>query len=317
LAKLESSLNLAHKDPNPLPAITVVRTLAHAYVLDGRLRLAENTFDELLDQLVATGLSERNVDLYCSTRWMRDRVYFFNDEFDRSLLSSDETRDLAERSGNRTMRFSAGTLLAHIAFNRGDYVEALRQLDEMWSLVAGVSQHLNAAVAAAIGILAKLALGHRDGFDQYLRLIMDRTDPAYELALSGHIVADALLATDEMARAESRARLAYERTSGRLRETHALLALAAVYLHKGENFRSEAATCYAQASALAETLGLRSALARAHSGEAEIAAAVGDTHNAVALFSHAESMWRILGMRHYESKARASGIEFSKATHSR
>lgn len=312
LATIEQGLELARRASDPLPSITISRALAYGYMLDGRLELAMQTFKNVLDQLEKTGHAQRLADIYCGTRWMLDRTWFYADDFTKAEDSVRETLALATRAGNRTVRSSSTSLLGHIAFLHGDYVEALRWQEEALSVIASMGLQLNATGAAAVALLASLALGRTDGTRRYIDLIAQHTMPSNDLALAAHFITEALLAAGEVEFAQRRAEMAYERAGGRLRELQATVSLADVYTHSGPEQWPEASRFYDHGRSLAETLGIRSAIAHIDYGSANLAAARGNTAEALSLLQRAAATWRQLGVAHY---LRQSELRLSQLSH--
>jgi tetratricopeptide (TPR) repeat protein len=303
LARVEKGSELARRAPDPLPAITNARALSYGYMIDGRLEPARQLLDFVIDQLDRTGLSQQLADLHCSASWMRDRLDFFNDDLERATQGTLQTLALASRVGNRTVRSSACMLLGHVALSRGEYAEALRWIEESLSVMAVIGPQWNASTAAAIGLLASRALGRTDNPGRFVDLIAQGSMPSNDLALNSHVVTEALLLAGEVEFAERRAQMAYERSGGRLRELHATLALAAVQLYRGGKHAPDALHSYQHALGLAETLGLRSAIATASSGLAQVELSRGEATQASRLLRRALRLWGELGMSRYEAQA--------------
>ncbi|MBI3782781.1 MAG: hypothetical protein HY270_05195 [Deltaproteobacteria bacterium] len=229
---------------------------------------------------------------------MRDRIFLLTDEFEAAETLSHETYALAMRAGNRTVRASASSVLGHIALIRADYAAAKRWAEESMEIILALGNYANAGNAAATALMASLMLESHSSTGRYVDLINQATGPSNDVGLNSHIIGHALLAAGELAHAERRAELAYERAGGRLRELHACLALGNVKAESPPSW-GEAERLYDRAGQLAEQLGARSSNAFVLQGRGELAMTQGDLENGVRLLQQAAEMFHNLRMPHY------------------
>jgi class 3 adenylate cyclase len=299
---VEQGLELAKRSGDTGSMLIISRGLSIGYVLDGRFDAARHAIDWVLEELERTGHRERASDIYCGSRWMRDRILMFTDDFDAMEAFTQETYALALKAGNRTVRGSAASHLAYLWLVRGDYATAKRWSDESLEIMMALGNLSNSSSVAATAMLASLELGGGKSVSRYVDVITKNTGPGTDVALNSHLVGSALLAAGETGLAEQRAELAYERAGGRFRELHASLALADVKSCCAITW-SEAERLYDHAHQLATDLGVRSALATALSGRGMLAAKRGDAREGERYLNQSIALFRDLGMPYYAMRA--------------
>jgi len=302
LALVEEGVAVAQRSGEITTAIGISRGLAWSYLIDGRFTLAQRTIEWIVTELERSGGREQLSDIYLGSRFMQDRVRFFCDDLTGAARGGRETYDLAARAANRTVRSSAATMLAQIHLLRGEYTDAKPWAERSLEIALAVGNVSSIAIVSAITLSAGLELGERVAASRYVELIDQEAASVSDLALSSHIIVSALLAIDEVQRAERFAARVHERIGGRLRELYSAVALADVLFRVGPTRWAEAERLYTQSIALAETLGTRAMLAAARLGAGELAAARGDASTSAAHLRHALVICHDLGLGRYQPR---------------
>jgi tetratricopeptide (TPR) repeat protein len=156
--------------------------------------------------------------------------------------------------------------------------------------------------AASVALLARLELGEPADTTRYVEAMEQGLASAAHMHVNMRFVGEALLACNELERAERFAELLRARPfGGRLRE--ALVATALGELMSRFGRLDEAERWYAEAIGTAEAIGARSTLAAASLGAAELAAARGEHATASRAADRALALSRELGLVRYADRA--------------
>ena len=198
---------------------------------------------------------------------MRDLVLYAQDDFDRVRESGRASFDMAEQTSNRTMRSAIGNLLAPIHYLRGEYAEAKRWADVTLEIGEAIANENAYTTGAALALAARLRLGERVDPAPYVERIETGLRAGGTMQLNTRFVAEALLEAGEVERADRLTAELVTRTGGRLLQGLGLTARGDVLARLGR--LDEAARRYAEAIALSEEIGSRSAPATALLGAAE------------------------------------------------
>ncbi len=299
LALAERGVTLAREAGLRDLTIGLSRGLCIHYAADGRLELARQEIETLIQALEAGGHRDRVSNIYLSARWVRDLVLYAQDELDAALASAAESFALAQQANNFTMRSALCSVFAPVHYLRGEYAEAKRWADLSVEIGEAIANANTYVTGGTIGLGARLKLGEPVDPAEYLERIEYGLRAAGAMQLNIRFVGDALLAAGELEQADLiTARLAAN-NGGRLRQAFALLARGDVVARLGR--LDEARKHYAEAQVLAESLGARSALAAALLGAAEVAVAAGDKPEGV---ERAAAICDALGLDHYRPRVR-------------
>jgi tetratricopeptide (TPR) repeat protein len=228
---------------------------------------------------------------------VRDLVLYAQDDFDRVLESARASFAMAEQTSNRTMRSAIGNLLAPVHYLRGEYAEAKRWADITLEIGEAIANENAYTTGAALALVSRLRLGERVDPAPYVERIETGLRAGGTMQLNTRFVAEALLEAGEVERADRLTGDLVTRTGGRLRQALVLTARGDVLARLGR--LDEAARRYAEAIALSEEIGSRSALAIALLGAAEVAVAQGRAPHGV---ERSAALCAELGMRHYRPR---------------
>jgi class 3 adenylate cyclase len=297
LALAERGVALAEADGLHELARGLSRGLCTNYAADGRFALARERVERGVAELERAGHLESLSDVYLNARWVRDLVLYAQDEFDRVLESGRTSFAMAERAGNRTMRSAIGNLLAPIHHLRGEYAEAKRWADITLEIGEAIANENAYTTGAALALASRMRLGERIDPTPYVERIETGLRAGGTMQLNTRFVGEALLEAGEVERADRLTAGLVTRTGGRLRQALVLTARGDVLVRLGR--LEEAGRRYAEAIALAEEIGSRSALATALLGAAEAAVAQERAPQGV---DRAAAICAELGMRHYRPR---------------
>ncbi|HSV07140.1 MAG TPA: adenylate/guanylate cyclase domain-containing protein [Candidatus Binatus sp.] len=302
LALAEQALALTEREGLTLAGLRLARGLANGYALDGRFALAQRVMNWSVGELERSGDRERLSDLYISSRWVRDSILYLSDELDAVIESGPETYDFAVRGPNRTVQGASAATLAQVHFMRGRFEEARHWADVSLDMAEAIAHLLVLPAAASIALLARVELGEPADTTRYVEAMEQGLASASHMHVNIRFVGEALLACNELERAERFAELLRARPfGGRLRE--ALVATALGELMSRFGRLEEAERWYAEAIGTAEAIGSRSTLAAASLGAAELAAARGEHAVAARLAERTLGLSRELGLVRYADRA--------------
>ena len=195
------------------------------------------------------------------------------------------------------MRSAIGNLLAPIHYLRGEYAEAKRWADITLEIGEAIANENAYTTGAALALVSRLRLGERVDPAPYVERIETGLRAGGTMQLNTRFVAEALLEAGEVERADRLTADLVTRTGGRLRQALVLTARGDVLARLGR--LDEAARRYAEAIALSEEIGSRSALATALLGAAEVAVVQGRVPHGV---DRSAALCAELGMRHYRPR---------------
>jgi len=265
----EEALAMAERRGSEVERMRLIRGLCVSWTADGRFAEARQRIDEIVARAELDGEAAELTPFYLSSRWVRDQTLFAADEIDRALELGRESYEMAARAPNRTMLCALASLLAQIHLLRGDYAEAKRWADEAVAVGDEIGNVNVLAAGGAIALLSRLELGERVEPRPFVHLMERGLAGAGFMQLNARFVSDALLATDDLARADRITEQMMARAGGRLRNAMSAVARGDVLAALGRH--EEAARRYAEAVALADRIGARSTLASALLASAELA----------------------------------------------
>src|SRR5262249_37225675 len=308
LALAEQALALTEREGLTLAGLRLARGLANGYALDGRFALAQRVMNWSVGELERSGRRERAgarerlSDLYISSRWVRDSILYLSDELDAVVESGPETYDFAVRGPNRTVQGASAATLAQVHFLRGRFEEARRWADVSLEMAEAIAHILVLPAAASIALLARLELGEPIDTARYVEAMEQGLASTSHMHVNIRFVGEALLACNELERAERfAAQLRASPFGGRLREGLVATALGELMSRFGR--LDEAERWFAEAIGTAEAIGSRSTLAIASLGAAELAATPGDHAVAAGLVERALGLPGELGLVRYADRA--------------
>jgi class 3 adenylate cyclase/tetratricopeptide (TPR) repeat protein len=293
---LERALALAEAERLPLWPWRLRRSLALAYLFDGRFEEASAASDRVLAEIDAAGESRVGPDVFLSARMLRDVVNLYCDDLDRGVVAAEQTFAMAVARGNRTMQSIVAGLVASTRLLRGEFAEArtwaLRGLElaeiigsrssipNLASLAILASHSMGAPVEGARLDQIETGLGSEAGVQQALRFVVD-----------------AFLAAGDIARAERVAETVRRRSGGRYRQAYSAKALADVAAARGRDGWQRAASFYEEAADVARAIGARSVLATTLLAQARLLGMQTRTAAALAALDEAMPLLDGLGMR--------------------
>lgn len=303
-ALIEQGLAIAERAGLELAAIRISRSLAWDYLFDGRFDDALTRIDGVLTSFEALpGPAEgKRRDLYLGARFMRDRIRLHSDEIGAALEDARQTYEAAVAYPNRTVQSASSANLALTYLQRGGYERAREWADKSVEIARTIGSVSHLRSAAAIGILARRELDEPIGSERHLELLENPPLTGIE-TLHCQIICEALLALDELKRAEQCAERAHQHAGGRLRELSCVLALGDVMTRLGPARWAEAERWLERAHALADAIGSRSGLAATSLGRAALAHAGGRAENALRYAEVARAAFLALGFTREAGKA--------------
>lgn len=301
---IQEGYTVARASGNDDAAATLMRSLAFGYLLDGRFDDAAREIDETLAELDRLGQAEKLSDTYMGARFFRQRVLYESDRLDEAAAFARETYELSVKAQNRTLESSSAAGLATIFFVRSRYEESIEWATRAADLAAEIENVAAARSAIATRALARASLGdcgaRADEVDAVQRGLLTSGD----LAINMDLIIAALISLGETDRARKLAELATERAGGRLRESRHHLALAEAIHASHDADACRAYSSYTHALALAEEIGARSVIARAHLGLARLATERGDEQAAREHAATALGLCEAIGLEHFAAAAR-------------
>ncbi|UCE85348.1 MAG: AAA family ATPase [Deltaproteobacteria bacterium] len=303
LALTEAGVEVAEKAGLEDAAAALRRGLALEYLMDGRFEAGLRILDDAIAALVRLGQAEPPSDTYMGALWFRARALFYRDDFAGMRREARRIHELATRVHNRTIAGASAGLIGLDHFTRAEYAEA-----ERWGRRAlEIGQEIdNVASVRTGGLLvlgARCARGERSATDAEIDALERGLLPGGDQSGNLGLVVEVLLELGELERAERLAEGSAARAGSPVREAGSALALGAVCLKLGPGHWRDAEQHFANASALAERLGMRSTSAHALLGRAELAAARCDAEAARADAGAAHAIFDALGMQRYALRA--------------
>jgi class 3 adenylate cyclase len=300
LTMVEEALQVAQQAQLAAPTVSISRALALGYVLDGRFTAAVSKIDWVMRELERSGAREGLSDVYFGACFVWNAVRFYSDDFSGALEVAAHAYSLAAQAHNRTAQSGFAARLAHQHLIRGNYGAAREWADRSLPVAEEIANAAAILTAGAVTLIVRIELGETPG--RYVALTEHALATGNHMLVNARLVVEALLAADEVQRAERVAELAYRRAGGRLREMLSASALADVMLRRGPTHWDIAAQWYGRAVALAEPLGARSALAVAMLGLADLAAVRGDQRSSADKLEQALGIFRDLGLGYYQGR---------------
>ena len=300
---VEKSVELARRTSSVLSTFRAARGLIFAYILDARFDDARSLIDEMIAGFERSGDAERGSDMYMGARFFRGRLLLDSDSFREAEPWLQESLARAQRAGNRTVTAASASMLASIAYGRGDYDGAER----LASLALPIAEAIE-SLAAVRGAAATLLLVRAQRGDAAVTAAeLDRLERGLlssgDLGSGSETIVEALLELGEIARARRLAEARLARAGGRMREAKAALSLGLVALNAGPEELANAERSFGDAVARAKACGLASVQGRAQLGLAEVARVRGDESAKTAHAQAAIALLRPLGLDHYAARA--------------
>jgi class 3 adenylate cyclase len=300
---VEKSVELARRVGSPMATFRAARGLIFAYILDARFADARRLIDELLASFERSGDAERGSDVYMGARFFRGRLLLDSESFEEADDWLRESLERAELAGNRTVRAASASMLASIAFQRGEYDEAERLANVALPIAEAIESLAAIRSAAATLLLVRAQRDDASVTTAELERLERGLLSSGDLGNGSETIVEALLEHGEVARARRLAEARVARAGGRMREAKAALSLGLVALHSGPDQLAAADRHFSEAVARAKECGLNAVQGRAWLGLAETARARGDEAAKVAHAKASIALLRPLGLDHYASRA--------------
>jgi tetratricopeptide (TPR) repeat protein len=301
-ALIERGLAIAERAGLALAAIRIARALAWDYLFDGRFDDARERIERVLRDFQALGTAGKQRDIYLGALFMRDRIHFHSDEIAPALSSVRSTYDAAIEYPNRTVQSGSSVTLSLMYLARGEYQLAREWADRSLEIARAIGSVSHLRSASALSILARHELGEPTGADRHVELLENPPLTGIE-TLNCQVICEALLAIDDIKRAEQCAERSYQNAGGRLRELGCVIALADVLIRLGPARWTEAERWLDRAHVLAQAVGSRSGLAAISLARAELAHAAGEVEKATRHAEVARAAYRAIGFTRYEGRA--------------
>jgi tetratricopeptide (TPR) repeat protein len=311
LAIAEEGLAVAQRARLETSVISISRGLAWAYLIDGQFELAHRTIAWVMQDLERLGHRAQLSDLFFGCRWVQSGIRYHSDEREAAHAQAVEDYELAIQSKNRTSQGGVSAVLAEIAFDRGEYADAVRFAERSLEIAHAISSLAGVRTAAAIALAARIELGESGFETPYIESIEEGLAQGGTLPVNSRLVTDALLAAGDLDRARRIAELAYARGGGRLREALATSSLGDVMFRLGPTHWGEAERWYRQAIGMAQAIGARSAHAAALLGAGELAAARGEREPAERQLRQALTVCAELGLARLHARGERALADLS------
>ncbi len=303
LALAEDGLAIAQKAGLRDVAAFQARGVAWAYTLDARFDIALRMIDWALAEMEEKGPAARATDIYCSARWMRERICFYADNFESPIAAFPSCYALAESIGNRTIRSASSSAMSHLCLIQGKYEEALVHAERSLEIALALGHAVSAATPAAVSIIASREIGRQISTQRMVAIMEKSQVSGADVALNSPICVEALLAVGLIAQAEEWATMSEVSGGGALQRMHTALAVAEVACAGGRDGLSEAHRAFERAIELAEAANVRSVIAQARLGLANIAFQSGNTRGGIDQRNRAVAIARELGLEHLVRRA--------------
>lgn len=296
----EEGIEEARQAGNTLQVLSFSRAVIWHYLLDGRFADSKAKADWVLAELERLGQRAEPSDLYVATRWMLDGVLFFSDDYDGALRSASETYELAVAMPNRTVQSGAASTLSMIHFARANYADARQWAERSLTTSEAIGSTVGVHRGMALVLAARAALGEPINFARYVDAVESGVAQGGSVLLSIHVLVETLLGLGDVASAEKFARLAAERSAGRVREVFAALALGDVAIRRGPSQFGEACRNLERAQMIADAIGMRSGQAQALIGRGRLAFARHHFEEARTAWQSAHDLSTALGLTRYQ-----------------
>jgi tetratricopeptide (TPR) repeat protein len=314
LALTERGVDVARKAGLERAAANLSRGLALGYLMDGRFDEGLRMLDDAISTLDRLGESKPPSDTYMGALWFRTRALFYADDLASMRREAQRTYALAKQAGNRTVAGATAGVIGLDHFTRAEYEEAERWGRRALEVGREIENIASVRTGCVLVLGARCALGERTASAAELEQLEGGLIPGGDQAGNLVLVVEVLLELDELERASRLAEGSAALAGSPVREVSSALALGAVSLRRGPGHWCDAAQQFETAASLARSLGMRSALARALLGSAELAdarsqagAARKDAKASLAIFEELE-------MRRYALRASALLTQISTGT---
>ena len=303
MAMVERSVEIARRAGSPTSLLRAARGMIFACVLDARFAEAGRLADEMLAALERSGDARRGTDPYMGARFFRARLLVDSDDFATAVPWIAESFALADRFGNRTVKAASASMLAWIAFLRGEYGEAERWAKLALPIAEAIESLAALRSASATLLLVRAQRGERGVTSAEIDRLERGLLSSGDLGSGSETIVEALLENGEVSRARRLAEARVARAGGRLRQAKAALSLGMVALASGPDEIDTAERRFGEAVSRARECGLRQVEGRARLGLAEVARARGDESAKVGHAKQAIALLRPLGLQHYATRA--------------
>lgn len=297
LALLEEALHLAEQEKSQVWRWRILRSLALAYLFDGRFQEATAVTEGVLAEIAAAGEQHTGPDTFLAARMLCDVVSVYRDDFDHALIEAHRTFELALERHNRTMRVIIASLIATVRLLRGEFAEARNWALRGLELAEAIGSRGSIPSLASIMILAQHAEGTSTDFTPYLDQIEADLGTVAGAQQNLRFVVDAFLSAGDLERAERAAQTVRRRAGGRFRQAYSAKALGDVAMQRGASMRSRAARCYDEAIRLSREIGARSLLATTLLAQARLLGLQGQLETALEALDEAMPLFHALEMR--------------------
>lgn len=299
LAALEHALRLAEHEDSQVWRWRILRSLAIAYVFDGRFDEAAVLTDAVRDEIVTAGEERTGPDMFLSARMLCDVVSIYRDDFEQVLIEADRTFELAVERHNRTMRVISALLIATARLLRGEFTAARTWALRGLELGQAIGSRASVPSLGSVMILAHHAEGTPIDHTPYLDQIEEGVSSVAGVQQNLRFVVDAFLAVGDVERAERVAQTVRQRAGGRFRQAYSAKALGDVAVQRGASMWSRAAPCYEEAVRLSRKIGARSLLAVTLLSQARLLGLQEQPQAALGVLDEAMHIFRTLGMQWY------------------
>lgn len=302
VAVAEQAVEDARAAGYEVQALSASRALVWHYMLDGRFAEAMALVESLLAELDRHGHRAQGSDLYLATRWMRDGLFTYREDYDTALRTAHETYELALAVPNRTVQSGSAAIIAEVEFGRGHNDEALLWGERSLATAEAIGSTAGVHRGLAFTLAARAARGDAASIGRHAETIERGIEQGGNALLTVHVIVETLLALGDVARAERLARIAEERAAGRVRALYAALSVGDAAIRRGPAQWAEAERSLGRALALSDAIGLRSARALALIARGRLASARGNGDAARADWRAAHDLATTIGL------ARHAGI---------
>jgi class 3 adenylate cyclase/tetratricopeptide (TPR) repeat protein len=303
-ALIEQGLVIAERAGLEIATIRISRALAWDYLFDGRFDDALARIEGVITSYEAlpTPTEGKRRDIYLGARFMRDRIHFHADDLTHALVEAQGTYKEAVAYPNRTVQSGSAVTMALMHLALGEYERAREWADKSLEVARTIGSVSHLRSASALAILARHELNEPTGSERHIELLETPLLTGIE-TLNSQIICEALLAVDEVKRAEQCAERSYQNAGGRLRELNCALALADVLTRVGPARWAEAERWLERAHVLADAIGSRSGLAATSLARATLAHVGGDSERALRHAEVARAAYDALGFTRDLGKA--------------
>ena len=303
LRMIEEAVAIARRAGPAVSVFRAARGLVLAYTLDGRFAEARRLGEEVLAALGGASEGARTSDAYLGARFFKSRLLLDCEAFDECEAWLQETLEIARRASNRTVQSASLSMLASVAFTRGDYDAAERFAEAALPIAEAIESLAAQRSSTATLLLVRAERGGGPVSSAELERLERGLLSSGDLGAGTDVIVEALLAHGDVARARRIAEARLARAGGRLRQARSAYARGLVALRVGAEELPVAERCFGEALALGKELGLRAIEGKAHLGLAEVARARALAEPMVSHARQALALLRPLRLGHYESRA--------------